>query len=162
MRSLSALVLAVAAAALLAAPAAEAGDRQLYTLWVNMTPDAASSAASKACVADLEKKVKDDYTQITKLGETALRKQVGKTAGEPFLAWPAAAFDPVKSPKDRDGFDVAILVDCRPETQQLDILIVPASPGTATIQLRHVAIDRKLTDWASTAMLRRAWSGFSP
>ncbi len=146
---------------LLLAGAAHAGDRQIEVLLVNMTPDGASSEASKQCVRALEKKLAADYTHITRLGETALRKLAGKTAGEPFLSWPAAALKPAKE-RGETWADAAILIDCRPEQRQLDVLINPASKGQAVIQLRELTLDRAATDLVGDAILRRAWSGFSP
>jgi hypothetical protein len=143
---------------LLLTTSAFAGDRQLETLFVNMTPDASSSDASKQCVRAIEKKLAADYTRITRLGETALRKLARKTAGEPFMSWPAAAFKAAKERGDTWS-DVAILVDCRPEASRLEVLVQPASGGLALFRVGKLPFDAELV---GDAILRRAWAGFSP
>ena len=149
-------------ALLLACATAHAGDRKLEVLFVNMTPDAASSAPSKACVRDIEKHIKADYTQINRTGETALRKLTGKTAGEPFLEWPAASFKAARERSEQTWIDAVILVDCRPETQALDVLVQPASGGLVRLTSRRIPLDAGATALISAAILRRAWAGFSP
>jgi hypothetical protein len=143
---------------ILVAANAHAGDRQLEALFVNMTPDAASSEASKQCVRALEKKIAADYTHVTRLGETALRKLAKKTSGEPFMSWPAAALKPAKERGDTWS-DVVILVDCRPEVGRLEVLVQPASGGLALLRAQKPLLD---ADLVGEAILRRAWAGFSP
>jgi hypothetical protein len=145
-------------ALLLTVAPARAGDRRLEVLLVNMTPDALSSAASKTCVREIEAHLKADYTTVGRLGESAVRKLVKKTAGEPFMEWPAGAIKPAKE-RGATSFDAAVLIDCRPETQHLDVLVIPASAGRARLTLR-AAIDAATTTWIGDAILRRAWSGF--
>ena len=123
-----------------------------------MTPDASSSEASKRCVRAIEKKLAADYTHITRMGETALRKLAKKTAGEPFMSWSAAALEPAKKRGDTWS-DVAILVDCRPEAGRLEVLVQPASGGLARFRVHKLPLD---ADFVGDAILRRAWAGFSP
>lgn len=139
---------------------ARAGDRKLEVLFVNMTPDAASTPASKACVRAIEKRVTEDYTEVKRIGETALRKLAAKTAGEPFMSWPRAALDGAPRQRDPIAVDTIILVDCRPEAQALDILVAPSAKGLARLQLRRVALDAAALKLVAEALLRRAWSGF--
>lgn len=145
---------------LLAASPAAAGDRELEVLLVNLTPDALSTAPSKKCVRDLEARLEADHTRVTRIGETELRKLARKTAGEPFLDWPADALKPAKQ-RGTTWIDAAVLVDCRPEARRLDVLVAPASPGRARFELRATVDDAALS-WLGEAVLRRAWSGFSP
>jgi hypothetical protein len=150
------------AMALLAAATAHAGDRQLEVLFVNLTPDAQSNDASRLCVRAIESKIKADYSIVNKMGETALRQLTGKTAGEPFLEWPVESFKPARERKDQTWIDAVILVDCRPDAGQLDVLVNPASGGTARLAVRRVALDAKSAGFVGEAILRRAWAGFSP
>jgi hypothetical protein len=152
----------VAAVLLLACATAHAGDRRLEVLFVNMTPDVDSSAPSKGCVRGIERHVRADYTQVNRAGETALRKLAGKTAGEPFLEWPAAAFKGARERPEQTWIDAVILVDCRPETRTLDVLVHPASGGLVRLSLRGVPVDGATTAAIASSILRRAWSGFSP
>ena len=116
-------------ALLLAGGTARAGDRQLEVWFTNMTPDAQSSEASRNCVKILEKKIRADYTQINKTGETPLRKLAGKTAGEPFMEWPEESFKAARERKDKTWIDAFILVDCRPDAQTLDVRVLPMDGG---------------------------------
>jgi hypothetical protein len=149
-------------ALLLAASPAWAGDRQLEVWLTNMTPDAQSSEASRNCVRIIEKKIRADYTQVNKSGETALRKLVGKTAGEPFLEWPGEAFKPARERKDRTWIDTFILIDCRPEAQALDVLVQPWGGGSIGISLRKVPLDDAAVGFVAESVMRRAWIDFSP
>ena len=96
------------------------------------------------------------------MGETALRKLTGKTAGEPFVEWPAASFRTSRERPDKTWIDAVILVDCRPEQQELDVLVHPASGGLVRLALRQLPVDDDATKVISASILRRAWSGFSP
>lgn len=150
---------------LLAAGSAFAGDRQAGVVYANFTPDAQSTAASKACFRVIEKKLTDQYTIMTRLGETALRKRAGKTAGEAPFSWPKAAWDAVKAPgadSQRDTIDVVMTVDCRPEAKSLEIAFSPPSGGVAKLLLRGIAIDDAAIQRMAEAVVLRAWSGFSP
>lgn len=147
--------------ALLAPAPAAAGDRRLTVLLVDMTPDASASAAARTCVDDLRARLAADYTELARLGEAALRERLGRPEG-PFLTWSARTLGPARPRKDGSRFDAVVLVDCRPELDQLDVLVAPAADGTATLQLRGVAPGRRAIAWLAAAVLRRAWAGFSP
>jgi hypothetical protein len=136
-----------------------AGYRPLEVLFVNMTPDSESSAASRRCVRAIESRIKADDTHFFRSGETALRKQVGKTAGEPFLDWTASVFEPARVRGDV-GVDAVVLVDCRPEKRTLDVLVNAAPGALVRLSVRRVAIDTGVTDFVGGAILRRAWAGF--
>jgi hypothetical protein len=140
---------------------AHAGDRQVEILLVNMTPDSASSAASKQCVKAIEKKLGAEYTHLARLGETALRKLVGKTAGEPFLGWPLESLKPAKE-RGETFIDALVLIDCRPEGKTLDVLVSPPAKGLTLLTLRSVTLDAALTDLVADAIFRRGTAGFSP
>lgn len=139
---------------------ARAGDRPLEVLLVNMTPDVLSGEASRRCVKSMEKLITENNSNVAKIGETALRKRISKTAGEPFLGWSADVLKPAK--KGPAGVDALILIDCRPDKNTLDVLVNPAAGGVAKIQLQGVALESSAIELVTEALLRRAWSGFSP
>lgn len=138
----------------------QAGDRPLEVLLVNMTPDAASGEPSRRCLKSLEKHITENNSNVAKLGETALRKRIGKTAGEPFLGFTAEVLKPTR--KGPPWVDALVLVDCRPDKKTLDVLVYPASGGVAKIQLQDVTLDPPAIELVGQALLRRAWAGFSP
>jgi hypothetical protein len=140
---------------------AHAGDRQVEILIVNMTPDAASSAASKQCVKAIEKKLGAEYTHMGRMGETALRKLVGKTAGEPFLSWPLESLKPAKE-RGETWIDALVLIDCRPEGKTLDVLVSPPAKGLTLFKLRTLTPDAAIADLVADAIFRRGTAGFSP
>jgi hypothetical protein len=155
-------VLLAAGLAVLAPAPADAGYRELHVLFVNMTPDAESSGPSKECVRAIKRELEGDDFKMWSIGETRLRGQAGKTAGEPFLSWTAADYEKIPAPSAEDGLDTIVLVDCRPERRQLDVAIRPPSGGVVRLKLRHRAVDARAIDWVGAAILRRAWSGFIP
>lgn len=142
-------------------PAARAGDRPLDTLVVNVTPDADSTPASKQCVKTLVARVRTDYVELTRMGETAARARVGKTAGEPVSAWSADDLVRLRTHGELTH-DTALLVDCRPEQNRLDVVVASASRAVTRIELRGVAPTRKRLAVVVASMMRRAWLGFSP
>ena len=112
---------------------ARAGERPLEVVLVNLTPDAASSEASKQCVRAVEKKIASDEVHVVRVGETAARKQAG-TAGVAIMDWRAEALARLK-PRDGTPADAVVLVDCRPELRRLGVVVAPASGGVARIEL---------------------------
>lgn len=157
-------------ALLLCAPAtiARAGDPgPLQLTFVNMTPDAQSSAASRKCVRDLESLLREHgYVEITRLGETAARKRVGKTGGEPFTAWPPEALKPFSGKFDDGtyGYHAVFLVDCRPEQKQIDVAFTPAGGAewTTVVQVRRTAIVPATLQLVKDAIDRRLYFGHEP
>lgn len=142
-------------------PAAQAGDRPVDTLLVNVTPDAESTPASKQCVKTFVARVRADYVELTRMGETAARARVGKTAGEPVSAWSADDLARLRS-RGPDDHDAVLLVDCRPEQNRLDVTVASASRAVTRIELRGVAPTRKRLAVVVASLMRRAWLGFSP
>jgi hypothetical protein len=70
-----------------------------------------------------------------------------------------------KAAREKPGetwIDAVILVDCRPDTSELDVLVQPASGGVVRLRVRAVPIDGATTAAVAASILRRAWSGFSP
>lgn len=152
-------IIVAAALALFAAPV-EAGDRPLAVLFVDMNED--SGPAARSCTDALRARLASDDTEVTRLDAAALRRLLDPVPAGPFLAWPSSALAPAKARKDGSSFDAVVLAECRPDARTLDVLIVPAAEGRATLRLRDVAQDRRAIGWLGAAVLRRAWVGFSP
>lgn len=159
-RALRGIGLLLLGAALLPRIAA-AGDRPLEVLLVNMTPDAASDEASRRCVREIDKVISAADTHVSRMGETALRKLAGKTAGEPFLSWPAESLRPTHKRAALD-IDTVVLVDCRPGLRRLDVLVQPSADGLARIQTWGMPLDEATVRLTAESILRRAWAGYSP
>lgn len=138
-----------------------AGDRELEVLMVNMTPDDRSTKSSRECVDTVRKVIAEDYTRVTRLGESKLREAVGKPAGEPFLDWEHGLFEKARERGDT-RIDAVVLVDCRPESRALDALVVPSAESTIRIRLRGRELSTTTVQWITRTILRRAWVGFSP
>lgn len=138
---------------------ARAGDRELEILLVNMTPDPVSDEA-RSCADRIRRVVRDGYTNMSQIGETAFRAQVGDADGD-FMEWTAAQLRPVKE-RDDTWLDTVLLYDCRPNAQRADILIAPADGELRRLRLRGVPIDDELTTVVATRALAYGWLGFSP
>ena len=156
--------IAIVAALLACAWPAAAGQRTAEVLWSNFTPDGQGGQASRQCVKALEKKLTEGDTKLHRLGETAMRKLVGKSRDEAFLSWSADVYRPAKAATSerQEAIDTIVLVDCRPAAQQLDVVIVPPSHGVVRISLRGVPIDDAATQIVGEAIERRAWADFQP
>jgi hypothetical protein len=139
---------------------AQAGARELEVLFVNMTPDALSGGDSKTCVEAIKKQIKKEDTKINKLGESKLRKAAGvEKGGAPFVTWKPKQFKSLIYPSGTN--DVIVLIDCRPEQEHLDILML-------TTRLRPIAISYRrrpspmLLKAVTRRLLAHAWDGFRP
>lgn len=154
------LLLSLAVLGLLAAGTADpahSGSRELEVLFADMTPEAASSEASRACVKQLRKVIAKDFTTVARKSRGKLLKGVDKSVREqPFFDWPDSHVSRLHSG------DTVVLVDCRPEKKTLDVLVNPPSGGVVRMRVRHIDIGPSVTGWVGKAILRRAWIGFSP
>jgi hypothetical protein len=149
-------LLGVPALALVAASDARAGDRKLGLRFVNMTPDAASSEASTKCVATLRDRAAKDGAELRPITETPLRKLIkAEDRSVGFMTWTSAATKPAYG--DVDSF---FAVDCRPEQQRLDALLVNKSGARVEFRLRGESLDRARAVWVMDEVLRHAWAGF--
>ncbi len=137
-----------------------AGDRELEILLVNMTPDPVSDEA-RACADRIRRVVRDGYTKVSQIGESALRRQVNDTSGEDFMSYAGDRLQPVKQ-REGGWFDAVLLYDCRPEARRADLLIHPADGQPRRMRLRGVAIDGDLATAMATRALAHGWIGFSP
>ncbi len=139
---------------------AHAGSRELEVLFVNMTPDAESGGESKTCVEAIKRQFRKADTTVKKLGESKIRKAVGVAkGGAAFVTWKPKLFKKLIYPVSNS--DVIVLVDCRPEKELLDILLVPVRLRPLAISYRSVP-NPKLLNALTKRLLAHAWDGFSP
>jgi hypothetical protein len=157
-RTLTTLAL-IALALLTTERGARAGDRELEILLVNMSPDPVSDEA-RSCADRIRRVVRDGYTHMTQVGETAFREQVGDASGD-FMTWTAEQLRPVKEREDT-WLDTVLLYDCRPNAARADLLIAPADGELRRMRLRAVPIDDDLATALATRALAYGWIGFSP
>lgn len=162
--SVPAVCVVLAAMLALTAPlGARAGDRELEILLVNMTPDAALTDAGRACMRDIEARVREEYAHVARMGETPVRRLVQHERDDvDFLAWPYADLRPVIERGDETWLDSVVLVDCRPDERRADVLVTSPARGATRISLRDVPIDRRRARWLAETFLRQSWNGFSP
>ncbi len=141
-----------------------AGDRKAGIVFSNFTPDAQSTPASRACSAAIEKKLAAEYATVYKQGETALRRLAGAPAGSRFVEWTKDRYEPIRKPgkhsKD-DSVDVIVIVDCRPESKRLEVVMVPPSGAIVRMLLRETTLDAPAIAVVADAIVQRAWVGFS-
>ena len=157
-----ALIVVVVAACLgsMTPSSVRAGDRRLQILVVNMTPT--STASGRTCTDAIVRRIRDDYTTVSRLGETPLRRLTGHE-GETttFLAWPYADFRAVIE-RGETHMDSVALVDCRPDERRVDVLVTSRRGVVSRIELRDVRVDATRAAWIADTLLRQAWLGFSP
>lgn len=152
----------VVALSLLTASAAVAGDRVLEVLVVNMTPDAEVTDASRRCFQHILRKIRDEYTHTTRMGESALLREIGRSDPREFMDWPSDALEPLRRRQDPPWLDAVALVDCRPEARRVDVLVVSPARGMARMRLRGVELDRARAQWIAERILEHGWVGFTP
>ncbi len=140
----------------------DAGYRPLEVSFSNMTPDDASSEASKKCVQTMRDRIAADDANLKNWMETPLRKAIGATkdtdAGKaPFTSWTVAQLAPVV--EEQDTF---IAVDCRPEQRHITVVLVNSAEAKVVFNLRGQELDRARLIWFGDEVMRHAWEGFVP
>lgn len=147
-----------------------AGDRPIQVVVSNMTPDAASSEASKRCVQTLRERMTADHSDLYPIGETPLRALVGHPAkSESFLVWTrdelTRVLDSAKAPglppalQQRDAF---VAIDCRPEEKKLDVLFLNSARQRGVLRVRSLPLGRPRVLWVGDELMHQLWTGFSP
>lgn len=124
---------------LLAPTLARAGLNTERLVFVNMTPDAKTTAASGECVRQLKSFLADyeegDSIVIQKLGETRTRKRAGvPVGGLPFTEWTASQVRRIGAKS------AVVLVDCRPEENHFDVLIKGVDRGLTRLRVRNLEL----------------------
>lgn len=142
------------------ASSARAGDRRLEILVVNMTPT--PTEAGRACTDTIVRRIRADYTTVSRLGETPLRRLTGHEGDvTSFLEWPFRDFAAVIE-RGATRLDSVALVDCRPDERRVDVLVTSPRGQVTRLELRDVRVDAPRAVWVADTLLRRAWIGFSP
>ena len=165
-RSLSCLALALGGLAFwtptfLSQPA-EAGWRPLELLSTNMTPDESSSEDSKACVQRIKNVLSTKDVNLNHLGETPLRKLIGKEdKSVSFMTWSGKDVVAAREKGNSQAQDGVLLIDCRPEKQELDVFIGTGDDGATTIRLRRQPLSVERLTWVAEEINRHAWAYFS-
>jgi len=154
------VALAVAAGSLSAAPpGARAGDRELYTLMVQMTPE--PSDESTRCYRRIGAEIREGYTRLQVTSRERLLEHLEREDGDAFMEWDAPVLEPVVRRGDTYQ-DAIVLVDCRPEERRVDVLVRSPARGVARMRLRRVEVDAARARWLTEAILRHGWTGFTP
>lgn len=150
-------LLGVALASLLLTPSdGRAGDRQLAIVFVNLTPDAESTPESKKCVQTLRDQTAQEHAELKPMTETPLRKLIGaEDKSASFLEWTSAQTAPATK-----NVDALFVVDCRPEKQSLDALLVNRTGARVQFRLRGPTLTMARVRWTMDEVLRHAWAGF--
>lgn len=152
-----ALALAVLAAAPTAVPA---GDRRVEILLVDASPP---GAASERCTRAIATIIAADYTELTRRSAAQVAGKLGPTPPAAFADWTARRLAPLRTRgRDRNDYDVVMVVDCRPDTRSLDLAVDAPPPGLVSFRLRGLDLDARVLDWLMVDVLTHAWAGFSP
>jgi len=139
---------------------ARAGDRRLEILVVNMTP--APTESGRTCTDAIVRRIRADYTTVSRLGETPLRRLTGHEGdATSFLEWPFRDLAAVIERGDT-RLDAVALVDCRPDERRVDVLVTSPRGQVTRLELRDVRVDATRAAWVADTLLRQAWIGFSP
>lgn len=142
---------------------AQAGDRDLEILVVNMTPDAASDEASRTCFQRVLRGIRNDGTHLLRRGETGLLRLVQRDDPREFMSWPDEALTDAHSRVQTHNIplDSIALVDCRPSEQSLVVRVSSPSGATSRIRLGGFAVEEHAA-FVARRIRDRAWAGWSP
>lgn len=146
-------------ASALAPSRAEAGDRPLVVLLVNMTPE--PTDAARRCFAQVRSAIAAEYTTVRRIGESAARRRAGGPSGD-MMSWDRAAFASLSVGPSPGDLDAVVLIDCRPDARRADVVVYNAAGDISQLRLRDVGFDRRRATWLAAAILRHGWVGFSP
>jgi hypothetical protein len=153
-------VAALSLAAMMLTPAAtRAGDREMETLVVDMSPNGTPTA--HACFMRIRSIYAHDYTIMHGLGETAARRRAGEP-GPDFMSWNREALTGLRRMRGEFNYDSIVLIDCRPDERKADVLVMQSGGNITQVRLRDTELDRRRIRWLGQRLLRISWSGFSP
>jgi len=136
-----------------------AGDREMDTLIVDMSPNGTPTA--HACFMRIRGIYAHDYTIMHGSGETAARRRAGEP-GPDFMSWNREALMGLSRKPDGLRSDTVVLVDCRPNDRRADVLVMESGGNITQVRLRDVELDRGRIRWLGQRLLRISWSGFLP
>lgn len=139
-----------------------AGYRPLEVSFANMTPDAASTEASKKCVQTIRDRVVSDDAHLKNWMETPLRAAIGAERGTDAGERPFSSWTVEQLAKAMDQQDAFLAVDCRPEEKRVTVLLVNSAGAKVHFRLRGEELSRARLIWFGDEMMRNAWEGFVP
>jgi hypothetical protein len=138
-----------------------AGSPRFFIEFTNMTPNEFSDQAAKQCSNQLKARlstVLDNASEgadtktsnTTYIDEAERRKRVSANGGDMtnFMAWGSKEIP-------LDDFTFAIAVDCRPDKQRLDVLLV-GHKGSVTFRLRNEPLSSKRLNWLAEDIVTRS------
>jgi|GEM_PF-1984629 len=159
-------VVAIVACALLAlAGVARAGDRPLELFLGNMAPDGSRPECMRDVVRELRRRDPMGEVNLSRMGESGIRRLVGHEGEDDFLSWTADDLRPIMERRRETPLDALVLIDCRADGSggdSADLLVLSSSGGIARFRMRGRAIDPERAAWMGRTMLMHAFLGFSP
>ena len=141
---------------------AQAGDRELEVMIVDLTPSTLRDADQKQCLARFTRGVRKE-ARVHSLSEADFRKRVKKVDdASPFLDWKAPDLEGARILDEHTAMDSIALLDCRPRDKHLDLLLVPNDSATVRMQLRARALTEARIATLAASAVRYSWVSFVP
>lgn len=163
-RALSFLALTLASVMIFAATV-RAGDRPLELLLADMSPDGSPPDCMRDLVRELRRRepgMRTDPVNLTRMGESGIRRLAHREDDSPFLSWTVDDLRPVLLRRRETPLDAIALVDCRAEAGEADLLVLSPAGGLARVSLRRTPIDAERASFLGRTVLLHAWTGFNP
>jgi hypothetical protein len=154
---LAAMLVAVASGL---TPSARAGDRPLELLLGDMSPDGGPPDCMRTLVREIRRS--EEEIHLIRLGESGIRRLVGREGDEPFVDWTMEDLQPLLDRRWDEPLDAIALVDCRQDEPAAEMLLLSPAHGLARVVLRGTPIDEARASWLGQTLLMHAWTGFSP
>tara|TARA_R110002096_G_scaffold401386_3_gene598226 strand:+ start:16802 stop:17284 length:483 start_codon:yes stop_codon:yes gene_type:complete len=139
---------------------ANAGYNEERLIFVNMTPDAKTTALSGECVQQVKSYLgaENEYGDLVveKMGETKLRRRAGvPKGGLPFTQWTLAHTRRI------DPGAAIVLVDCRPEEKHFDVLIKGFQNGLVRVRVRELELTAQRLLSIRQVLLEHLWAYYA-
>ncbi len=160
-----AIAVACACALIALAATARAGDRPIELFFGNMSPDGSRPECMRDVVRELRRRDPMGEVNLSRMGESGIRRLVAREDDDDFMAWTADDLRPIMERRRETPLDALALVDCRAEGTEgdaADVLVLSASGGIARFRLRGRSIDPERAAWIGRTVLMHAFLGFSP
>lgn len=155
----------VACALLVFAGVARAGDRPLELFLGNMSPDGSRPDCMRDVVRELRRRDPMGEVNLTRMGESSIRRLAGHEGEDDFLGWTADDLRPIMERRRETPLDALVLIDCRADGSDgdsADVLVLASSGGIARFRLHGRAIDPERAAWIGRTVLMHAFLGFNP
>ncbi len=142
-----------------------AGARPIEVRFSNLTPDEASTEASKKCVHTVREELMRREYHVVYTSETPLREAVGaKQKSKSFLDWSVQQVQPALDTyaSENAWFDGLVALDCRPKDNRLDIVVFNSADYRAQIKLRGLPLTASRLQWVAEEVGLQASEGWTP